>query len=315
MLNFLTLLKGYIKKMLYYKSEKSFEKIIYTNYFNLKNNILKEILKGEEANNLTFEVLQKNKPCLVGRLGSVEQQVLHEFLAQKKWSKQTLQNMPNNAGFFPVNNQNLEKFANLYLKCVENVDILGVWFNEGEKYLCENYAQNADFVTLNSLEPYYHNEAWSRILEHKKVLVIHPFAKSIEKQYSEKRQYLFENKFILPEFSLQVLPAVQSIAHTKTPFNSWFEALEFMQNEIQKCDFDVALIGAGAYGLPLGHFIKNMGKQAIHLGGALQILFGIKGKRWEEKPFFQNLFNEYWVKPSEEETPLFAKNVEKGCYW
>ena len=46
--------------------------------------------------------------------------------------------------------------------------------------------------------------------------------------------------------------------------------------------FDVAIIGCGAYGMPLAAMLKQAGKQAIHLGGATQLLFGIKGKRWEE---------------------------------
>ena len=51
------------------------------------------------------------------------------------------------------------------------------------------------------------------------------------------------------------------------------------------------------------------------MGGATQILFGIKGRRWEEIPFFQNLINEYWVRPSIDETPSKANLVEDACYW
>jgi threonine dehydrogenase-like Zn-dependent dehydrogenase len=39
-----------------------------------------------------------------------------------------------------------------------------------------------------------------------------------------------------------------------------------MIDEIGKIDFDVAILGCGAYGLPLAAAIKGMGKQAIHLG-------------------------------------------------
>ena len=52
-----------------------------------------------------------------------------------------------------------------------------------------------------------------------------------------------------------------------------------------KIDFDVAIIGCGAYGFPLAAKLKQAGKQAIHLAGATQLLFGIKGKRWEEYQF------------------------------
>ena len=107
-----------------------------------------------------------------------------------------------------------------------------------------------------------------------------------------------------------------------------------MEDEISKIQFDICLLGCGAYGLPLAAHVKRLGKQAIHMGGGVQLLFGIKGKRWEEEykiateknifgynvPFSLNLdyyklFNEYWVNPSSDETPKSAKSVEGACYW
>ena len=88
-----------------------------------------------------------------------------------------------------------------------------------------------------------------------------------------------------------------------------------MKRDIENLDFDIAIIGAGPYGFLLASHVKKMGKKAVHLAGATQILFGIKGKRWEGKPFFQSLFNEYWVRPDESEKPAGFKKVESGCYW
>ena len=145
--------------------------------------------------------------------------------------------------------------------------------------------------------------------------MIHPFSETIQKQYL-KRKYLFDNPQILPEFDLYVLKAVQTIADEKDDrFENWFEALDWMYEEAMKIDFDVALIGCGAYGMPLAALIKKAGKQAIHMGGVLQILFGIKGKRWNDDPVVSKLYNEYWVNPSKNETPVKAKNIEEGCYW
>ena len=87
----------------------------------------------------------------------------------------------------------------------------------------------------------------------------------------------------------------------------------------------MALIGCGAYGFHLAAHVKRRGKKAVHLGGALQLLFGIKGKRWEdalygavtlgEKGRYPALFNEYWVYPDEHYKPANANQVEGGCYW
>lgn len=89
-----------------------------------------------------------------------------------------------------------------------------------------------------------------------------------------------------------------------------------MESVIDKVDYDVALIGCGAYGMPLAAHCKRMGKKAVHLGGALQLLFGIRGNRWEtEQDIYKQFMNEHWVRPLESERPKVALNVENACYW
>ena len=122
---------------------------------------------------------------------------------------------------------------------------------------------------------------------------------------------------VLPDFELKTIKAVQSIAGSKVEFATWFDAYRHMCDKIAREDFDICLIGAGAYGLPLASFAKSMGKQAIHLGGVTQILFGIKGRRWEREyeDSTAKLFNEHWVRPLASETPAHKDRVDRGCYW
>ena len=100
-------------------------------------------------------------------------------------------------------------------------------------------------------------------------------------------------------------------------FQNWFEALEYMVQTALKIDFDVAIIGCGAYGMPLAAKLKQAGKQAIHLGGATQLLFGIKGRRWEENypSKIATCFNANWTYPLDSEKPKNGGTVEMGCYW
>ena len=100
-------------------------------------------------------------------------------------------------------------------------------------------------------------------------------------------------------------------------YKDWFEALEDMKSKINNIDFDIAIIVAGAYGIFLADYCKNLCKKAVHVGGATQILFGIAGKRWDlEYPVIRdNYYNEYWTRPSENERPKGASKVEGGCYW
>ena len=54
-------------------------------------------------------------------------------------------------------------------------------------------------------------------------------------------------------------------------------------------------------------------KMSVSFGGALQLLFGIKGRRWDRE--FSSIYNDAWVRPEENEKPRNANSVEGGCYW
>jgi len=284
---------------------------------------------GQQASDLIKLKLSQSEPVMICRFGSAELGVTLNYLHQKKtfrnyfnyitgridtlwWNNQTLADAFNNAGIFPVNEKIIIRFAELMLTDIKLIDILGSWRIE-EKYLSTELA-SAIRVRLPDLEPYYHPNPWSEILKHKTILVIHPFAESIEMQY-EKRQLLFNDNRVLPDFTLKTIKAVQSIAGAKTEFKDWFDALEYMKSRINETEFDIAILGCGAYGLPLAAHIKRIGKKAVHLGGATQILFGIIGKRWEDHDFIRTLINQYWIRPKSDEIPTNFIKVENGCYW
>jgi hypothetical protein len=56
-----------------------------------------------------------------------------------------------------------------------------------------------------------------------------------------------------------------------------------------------------------------MGKQAIQTGGATPTMFGIIGKRWENRHHVIQYKNEFWIRPKEK--PPGAEKVEHGAYW
>lgn len=43
----------------------------------------------------------------------------------------------------------------------------------------------------------------------------------------------------------------------RSAFSTWFDALDYMCGECEKIDFDIALLGCGAYGYPLAAHIKK----------------------------------------------------------
>lgn len=299
----------------------------------------------QSSNNKIYKLLETGKPCMISRFGTTEINCINNYLCVRSnnsfvkkcyeyitdythtpwWNTDHFKIMSIYSGIFPPCKNTAERFSQRYLEDIPEIDLLGC-HQYYEKFM--PLKKDVIKVQLEMLYPFFVERPWTRILKNKKVLVVHPFENTIKTQYA-KRKLLFENNDILPDFELKTFKAVQSVAGNKTKFKDWFEALEYMENEISKIDFDICIIGCGAYGLPLAAHVKRMGKQAIHLAGGTQLLFGILGKRWVEqykdiwhyRPNvdininYRPLFNKNWIYPLPCDTPEGAQKVENACYW
>lgn len=274
------------------------------------------VMSASAGNAVIEQIIQSGKPTMIARCGATEMRCIDEYLTQRTFSEKIKKEIQELSGVFPATDKLLEKFCEYYMECIEQADVLALWGVGAEnKVVKTRCGKNTRYCKLEALEPYYFEHPWSEVLKGKKVLVVHPFVESIQRQY-QQREKLFADKNVLPTFdSLTCVKAVQSIAGEKTEFDTWFDALDFMEKQIVKVDFDVAIIGAGAYSLPLAAYVKKIGKISVQMSGSTQILFGIKGKRWDNIPEVSKYFNEYWIKPSDNETPKYSKKVEGGSYW
>jgi hypothetical protein len=301
----------------------------------LDHNIFKQNqFVGEDAGDLLYKRLMDDQPLMVCRFGSTELGCLHRFLNKQErlpwyrkishylfnrdltypfWWDRVIQNdMAINSGFFPSTPENLNLFCEKMLIDIKQIDILGSWLTI-EENVQPFFPESIEYVGLRDLESYYHTRPWTSALRQKKVLVIHPFEDTIKMQYA-KRGKLFLNQDVLPDFDLITLKAVQTISNNKAEFSNWFEANDHMCDQIKAIDFDIAIIGCGAYGLSLAAFVKSIGKKAIHMGGATQLLFGIKGNRWDKWTFYQNLYNENWTRVNTIDMPTKKDEGEVTCY-
>ena len=296
-------------------------------------------MDAEESSAAITAVLSSGKPCMIARYGSTELNCIVNGLGvqggakplsfikgrspQWWWNQQAIFLMQEYSGFFPLEMEYIDRFCRLMGEDAKELDLLASWRYQ------ERFIPSLDSVPkipLVYLEPWWSSKPWTAALEGKRVLVVHPFAEEIRRQYAEVRESLFERPDILPEFSLTVIPAVQSLGGEKGQYANWFEALEDMERKMDAVEYDIALIGCGAYGFPLAAHAKRTGHQAVHMGGALQLLFGIKGRRWEDpqygvrewglpEGYYPQMFNESWIRPGESVRPRNANQVENACYW
>ena len=284
------------------------------------------------------DIIHAGKPAMVARFGSGELEATLRGLAIQErrehglahaavrlvagrsapfwWDNSIRGGLVWGAGFFPPDDASLDAFAARSLAACSKLDVLAAW-QEGETRLRQRFFPNAIFCNMGSFScPFRQENPWYRALGGMRVLVVHPFAETIRSQY-DRREALFPKDRALPEFTLLTYkPAVTLAGNwTASRDKTWFAALDRMTSEIAALDFDVALVGAGAYGMSLAAAVKDMGRIGLHTGGATQLYFGIKGKRWDDSDVGRHFYNDHWVRPLPSEVPGNSNTVEGGCYW
>ena len=172
----------------------------YEKYFHLNKQPLVCERNPETVSDIIYNQLVQDQPCMITRFGSTELYCLANYLGVKKgiWKSiipflfgkaepwwimpQRIFDLKNYSGVFSVDNfEQVEKYCQLILADIPYIDVLGSWVSK-EMYL-KNILSHSKKVFLPNLEPYYASNPWTRALEGKKVLVVHPFVNQIKRQY------------------------------------------------------------------------------------------------------------------------------------
>jgi len=275
------------------------------------------------------ELLRSETPCAIGKIGTTEMMVLEYFdrWIRLPWPKNAswwrpTQRLQHTAGFFPVEKEAIERWLPLYLKALEALDLVPAWQTPGtylsayEDRALARYVPKAGRISLTALHPVHPPATWLPELCSHRWLVISPFEHSIRSQLPH-----LENLGFFPGECRPLLPQVRAhcrilrcpqLPYLERPRHStWFETLEELKTQMEREDFDVALVGAGAWSVPLVAHAKRLGKKGLHFGGQLQLLFGIKGGRWDHA----GIYNEFWIRPLPQERPEDFLKMENGAYW
>ncbi len=270
-------------------------------------------ISGQKCNDFYRESILSRKDFFAGRLGSAEMRRVNRHVMMKlgivkSYKESHLKNILLNKS-----PELADWYAQEVIDLLPNVDIMPAWCPIGEAYLIRQFAKKAKLCGFEEIEPFWYDNPWTEALRGRKVLVVNPFVESIKKQY-EKRELLFDNPNMLPEFELHTVKSVMVLTEEDNTYGTIKDAIEYMYEESMKEDFDIALIACGPMGMILAERLRQQGKQVIYLGGVLQLLFGIKGKRWDCQEKYLNLYNEHWIYPVEE-PPKGSEKLDSSCYW
>ena len=286
-------------------------------------------LSLKESNDKLIELLKSNEPFHITRMGiGPETYITYIYKISNNVNnnniRQYLPILSNNAGIYNITTtQSLIKYCSIYFNSIKNSNHLACFkdaiINE-QKYM----KPNDEILYLRILEPFYccleDIKPWSHYLYGKKVLIISPFIESFKTQLKNNFQ-IFKNpekKIFLDNQEFIFYKCFQTSAGNYIHKN-WEETFDIMCNDISKLDFDIALISCGGYGVPLSYYIKKeLQKSAIYIGGGLQLLFGVMGKRWENNDMWKKIIkenNSKFIKPQGDEVLKNNNKIENGCYW
>lgn len=262
---------------------------------------------------------------IYGKIGTTELQAL-EFAdrwvrpawpSSLSWRRQA-RRLFVDSGVFPADRDQFDAFIRIYRESLRNLDGVCLWQDDPfwrayEEKVVRRWCLQASPIPLECLTPF----AVLGEIAKARWLVVSPFAKTMQQQCRNLpkifRDFPWSGQLAEVHRTCQFLRCPLFSYLERSPFGSWSEGLEKLGTEIQRMEFDVALVGAGAWSIPLLAVVRKIGRKGIHLGGATQIAFGIKGRRWDE--YWGMHYNEFWIRPSPEETPAGYKQKENGCYW
>jgi hypothetical protein len=269
-------------------------------------------MTGDNAQVEIARLLEQSDPKIIARVGETEGRAASFYLTNRSTLGPKRLTYPNElksrlkllAGYFPTTDDRIDDLARLYLRAIEAIDLYVAWTPHDSILK----PANARTIRLVDLDPFFARNKWSLALEGRRVCIVSPFIGSIQRQFLI-REKLFREPTI-PDFELLLALSPMTHCEADVAGQSWIENMNHVTESVLKIGPEIAIIGAGAYGLPIARDLKLHGITSVVMGGSTQLLFGLKGKRWENDKQYKKLMNEYWKRPDDQERPPGFQNFE-----
>tara|TARA_B100001093_G_C26756939_1_gene983880 strand:+ start:528 stop:1403 length:876 start_codon:yes stop_codon:yes gene_type:complete len=270
-------------------------------------------------------LLGSEKPFFIGRLSGNETAFCGNEIFKKQSLPSTTDNLRKVAGIYFSSNKNKDFYIEKYSQSVRSCNLLANFpadskifeLNKNFNRFLEISYSDLPQIHNRCVEPYYFmgntSYNFSKCIEGKKILIVSSHLESIKKQIHLLSSLFRRKIFSGNRFVFLKPPSTYGENHLGVDWSVYWKS--FTQ-EIAKLDFDLALLSCGGYGMITSAFIREeLQKSVIYVGGALQLWFGIKGKRWDQHPIISTFYNENWIRAAKSEIPRGSEQVENSCYW
>jgi len=276
----------------------------------------------EDADILYDYIISKGDlPYLIPRPGAIESMVSHN---PEGLSDAQIKTMKNNAGINLTSVKSAKRWAKEYMTAFYNCEVFAAWdknfqdrmyrYISGQQNHLDGLGKRKIWAHCFDVFEQIERRPWTLALKGKRVLLVSQLEESIKEQLTKTHAYGMN---LFPECTFVFLKPPQTAGDEMSL--DWHDEIEIFYRKLEKItdEYDVALVSAGGYGNIICNKIFSFKKQAIYVGGVMQMFWGILGNRWlVERGLTTGLYlNENWVRPKLCERPAGSKKIEGGCYW
>jgi hypothetical protein len=273
---------------------------------------------------ITKEILS-GRLFFIGRIAGIELQVAYHMLKGNIIDK-LCNLLESNAGIHCSTTASMEQYVSELIKAYKASTMIAEWDKNEPIYksagpgqeLIAEMTPKCPKISAYALEPYYYAISWMSALRGKRLLIVHPFVATFKAQI-ERNAKPFKDKEWFQDCTFTLISPPFTLAgnHKNIDWQVHYdECIKSISKEVSAHPIDIALVGAGGYGMLLSHHIYSVHAiSTIYVGGALQLFFGVIGKRWFNNSKIMELMNDDWIQPVMKDRPQNYRSIENGCYW
>jgi len=281
------------------------------------------------------EAVRQGRPYATGKIGRSPQHWMYYALLRDqgrsmtlRFKEEVLRHGNKQSGIFPADLDFYLEFNRFYVEHLRNLDCIGVCRWIWEPRLLRHYRLKNAITYYESQEidlsiPVDEGNCYLPALRGKRILIICPFARVLAERATRET---FEGvwaktgrRWFEPESVAAIELPYGFDPEAQHRYGNVLNLYEELVGRIEGEAFDIALIGAGALAIPLASHVKRLGKIGFDLGGHLQLIFGVYGKRWlswDDGGWFARYATEHWLRTPPEYRPAnFDEVCDRGAYW